>query len=1533
MRREAVARALGSSVSSWPRGVLKDAASRHRGLEAARRWTPLRARALVELEPLYESSGANADLAWVLEERAKDATGLEARRLAVRAAEVLTRAGEHEKASLAWKRIIDKFGAARDVHAQWIPLLETARQWPELAQALAADAQLAPEGERAAIWARLGNVRLHKTREIDDAIDAFRRALAVDPSEKTSRASLEKLLAAGDHRLTAAQVLEPVYRAQDRVPLSGDTAPPSPEATGAPLLRVLDVKATLDPEGTARLAALAEAVTIASRLTEERGRAIELAARGLGEAVTQGAPLATWLARVEGLATSGVDAKRLAGLLGKALGDRPVTSNELSMLARRAGEAQAASGDVPAAIAAYRRALDFEPASRELLARVDELLRDQGNPAERVALYRAALARGVDPKRRRDLLHAIGALSRDDLHDAPAAIESYEAALADDPDDRDSHAALVDLHTATSGWEKLGDLLEERIARASGTEIVAVRAQLAELAATHGQAERARKHATALLGHTELPAPALDVIERVAEELEDVPLARAVLERRSGEAQDAREQVNWLVRLGILENERAQDVDAAIGAWKRAAALAHAAGEDAIARDLYERVREVAPRDVHATQRLTELLERAEAWDRLPELYGVLVDMATDRDEAIALLGRSARVHGDKLGDLLAASRTAERAFLLSPADRELMGAYERFALASADGTRFAEVLKSALTAPGGEAEGDASLRADLEMARARAMASSPETHADAIAAYRALLTADSLDEPRTRAALASLEALLESSTPRASDWRWLHSWRVAHAPEGERANAVLAWAAVEENRLGDPLQALALYREVLTLDADNVEAMTSIARIALASGDVDGAVAAFVARRDRSEGAARTAIDLEMATILLDRGLRRGDALKSVAAVLETTPSDPAALALSARLLASDETRVAAIAMLERTLDGVDDAEVRAQILVRLLDTPTDAASHELRLGWFERLLDLREARGEIEESLATIVRAAEELPTVESLWERAEGLARSAKRSDEVAGLYARVLASSLGRDHALALGRRAVAFHEEWFEDSERASRILERMVEIDPTDAWAFERLKLIFDAGERWDDLFALYDKAIAASSGARRIELLEDAAQVAKDFASRSERAIGYLEQLIALRPDARLAASLERLYERHSRHRELVWLLHGRIPQLALREAQAVRARVAEILLSQLADAASALAVVEELISKGDDDSIDVPSLLERILAVAPATAEVRESIVPPPDGSDRPSRASLSVAPSAKRTLVRQRAATLLKERYAAAGREEDLVRVLEIELESIRSVRERIRRHKQIAELYSSLGRDGQALEHAVSLVLIEPDVAAHRERLAQLAGRVGRFDRLAEVLVTAADDCTDDALRIDLLMQAGVVNADLLHDDPRAIDLLFRILDVQGHDVAHLAAARRLAPLLEKVERPYERLEVMERVAALESDPDARRIELGQIANLASSLGESERAIAAWQKRLADGPGDQEALAGLVVLLDKEHKWRPLIEVLTRRAGDDAVQRRAANRPRARRRDLAKRARSPRRSDRRMARDRG
>jgi len=1462
--------------------------------------TSARPRALEALEPLYEAAGDSVELAAILDERAKDATDpKEARRIAFRAAEVLTSTtSDVARASLAWRAIVEKYGPARDVHEEWIPLLEAQRQWPELASALDAEAGLAPPEERAAILVRLGGIRLQRTREIGEAIDAFRRALEVDATERTSRGSLEKLLGFGDHRLEAAAVLEPIYRA---------------EGASAGLLKILDLKAQLAKEPDARLDALEEGLRVAEQGgNADRQRALDFIGRGLTEAVASERPLDPWLERLERAVPPGSDSKRRASMLSRALGARGIDSPALLDLAKRAGEALAASGDVAAALEVYRRALAFEPTSGELLTRVDDLLRDQGDPRERISLYQAALARNPSPPRRRELLHKIGSIQKSDVGDLPAAIETYRTALGDSPDDHEAHGTLAELYTATAQWVALCELLEQYLQRATGEDARRARLQLAEVAATHGDRSRAHAQLRALLGGGALGAEDLGAIARLADVIGDVEIQRETLQRRASSAEDPREQVAWLDKLAALELSSA-DAEAAVDLWKRAAQLAEKAGDDEQARRLYDRARDVSPHDGETALRLADLLERAEDWKALPELYGVLLE-ATELPRArVAILMRHARVLADHLDDPAGALVSAAQAFELAgeSSDRQdVLTVFSQLALRGRGTPIFARAMDDAIAKLVGDDADLAAQRADLAMAKARVMAANREGRDAAASAYRSVLDDARVDETRLKAALLSFESLLGAADSRTDDRRWLFGWKVDHAPEGGLVPALLAWASAEETAFLDLPRAFELYRRAQALDPENTEVMASVSRLALATGDTSGAIAALTARRDRSEGAARSALELEIATILVERTDHPEEALASVAAVLQSSPQDEIALGLAGRLLALPAAHVQAIAILERTSDAVEDPDVRAQVLRYLLDTQADPPdSRELRRRWFERLLELRHAQGNVDLALHTALAAAAELPTVESLWDRAESLARELQRPNEVAELYQTALAQPLPRESALALGQRAATFHEEWFEDSAGVVRILERVLEIDPSASWAFDRLKLLFDAGERWDDLFALYDRALASAESDRRLALLEDAAQIAKDFANNSDRAIGYLEQLLVLKPgDRRLVAALERLYERHGSHRELITLLSAQIASLAPAEAQRARARVALLWLDEIGDSASALAVIEEILQHADRAGINVFELLEKVLSAAPPHAEARESIAPPSDLAQAgTAKRRDSIPPKSKRVPVRQRAAALLKELYTEAGREADLVRILEIELEAVTNVKERIRRHNQIAAIHTKLGNDVAATEHLASLVMLEPDVATHRTQLSELAAKIGRYDRLAEVLAAAADESNDDELRVELLMHAADVQASHLRDSGRAIDLLLRVLALAGvAKTAALAAARRAEPLLEAAGRSWERLDVLERIAELEPDVPARIAARTAAAVLATELGENVRAIAAWEARLeVDREHGAVALDGLVPLLEREKRWPRLIEVLDRRASTErsALERRA------------------------------
>ncbi len=1506
--------------------------------------TPARGRALEALAPLYEASGDPEKHAHLLEERALDtADPVQGRELLFRAAEVRARETKDAGAAIGTCRaVIDRFGAARDVIALLLPLLEGQRMWPELAEMLARDAGLAEGRQQAEVLARLGTVRMVRLRDFSGALDAFQEALAFDPQERTSRATLEKLASTGEHRLAAGRVLEPVYRR---------------DGAAGPLLKVLELRGSLAPDVDERLDALREATKLAAAAgAAEAGRTLELVGRGLAEAVAADRPFHEWLGALDAIVGTGTDPKRRAAILGGALGEREVASPELAALAKRAAEAHVAIGEAQTAIAIYRRVLAFEPNSSEVLARIDELLRDLGSPRERVALYRAVLARG-DTDRRRELVHRIGAIERHDLGDLPAAMSTYRGALDDDAGDADAFVALSELYALVERWPDLCALFEERLATHSEGEAArALRARLAEVAASHGDEQRARTQCARLLEDASLSPEHLDAVEHAAEHLGDANLARAALRRRAEMAQDPREQIAWLDKLGELDATRLDDPEAAAASWKRAAALAEAAADDDAARHLYRRARRATPGDREVTARLAALCERGEIHTELPELYASLAQLAPDDGERADLALKTAELLATHLDDPRAAAEWAARALDLAPGRPDALAAFERLSMGAGTTDLFEQTIEAILARlEPARRDGTFPAHAPLLLARARALASDPARADDTARVYRAILDEARFERAHHAAALAAFDALLArdpESPRRLADMRWLLEWRAEHAPEEERVARLLAWAEHEEKTFADPARALALHRRVLGIDGESDEALSSIARLALATGETEDALAALRTRRDRAEGPARIVIELEIAQVLLAKTTRWSEALGALRAVLADAPGEPAARALATQLLAHRATRAETIAMLEQACESADDPAARAEILSRLLDAPVapseggaDAEDLEARRGWFERLTDLEREVGGAERALAVAARAARELPQVDALWARTEELARELARPDDVAALYEEVLARALPSDQAVAIGERAVQFYEEWFDDSARVVRILERVLELDPAAEWAFDRLKLVLDAGERWDDLFALYDRALESAEGKKRAALLEDAAQTAKDFADRPDRAIRYFEQLQELKPgDTKLAGSLERLYERQGKHRELVTLLSARLPALRPDEARRTRSRVASLWLDELGDASAALETIEPLLDGGvGGDAVastlangavspEVWSLLERILTVAPQSSEARRASMPPrpPEPhSRRPSRGSIvppaapvsqtSLTPSRGEATVRQRAAGWLREHYAATGRDADLARMLLIDLETVRDPQARVRGHLRVGELYERLGDLANALEQTGLAVVQGPENAERKAKLEELAERTGRLDRLADLLAAAGDGAADPALRNELLMQAAAVRADRVGDVAGGIGLLASILGAEdASEGAVLAAARKLEPLLEATGRVEERLDVVERIARVERDPAARRDAIGRAARLATHLGQHARAIALWETRVladdvdakasptndpkgsptndakASPTNDAEALDGLVDLLDRVGDPERLARVLELRS---------------------------------------
>ncbi|HXX70399.1 MAG TPA: tetratricopeptide repeat protein [Polyangiaceae bacterium] len=1464
--------------------------------------TTARPKALEALASLYEATREPAKRAWLLEERAKDATDSEeARRLLLSAAETYARGANDPAAAIgACKTVIRLFGAAPDVLGLLVPLLESEGLWLELAEALSLAIAQSDVPERAVLLSRLGMIRLERLHDVDGAISALESALAIDANDEAARAALEALAATAEHRVAAARVLEPVYRRS---------------GSRAALLRMLEIRAAHEPDIATRLAVLREAAEVATDTAGSEGAtALEFVGRGLKEATSNAQPLGEWLER---LGKARVEPARRAAILVDAMRDRAVESAELSALAKEAAEALVASGNLAPAIEMYRRALAYEPYSTDLLARIDELLRQQGDAVERVALCRAALERATED-RRRELLRRIGDIQRNDLRDFGAAITTFQTLLESDARDTAAHDVLEELYTSTGRWADLCELLEMQVAQRGGDAGRDLRVKLVQIAAEHGDGTRVKEHSARLLEDPGLEPIHLATVQAAADRVDAVELLRSVLSRRADAATDAGDAVAWLDRLATLELDRRNDPQAAAAAWKRAAQLAESALNDDAARSFYSRTRQLAPTDAEVMERLAALHERAGEWTELPALYLALEQQSESDDRRVEYALRAAQVLSQRLGDVHAAVRHAARAFELAPQRKDILLAFQDLGAKAGATDVFEQSVDNVLRRASSDATPiDADHRSLLMLARAQALASDPRSIDEAIGVYRKLVQDDGGSDSARAEALSALEALVagDAGSPiRRADHEWLLEWRAEHAVGDDRIVRTLDWARAEETKFADPTRALVLYRRALALDPDSDDALAAVARLSLDAESTEEALAAMRTRRDRARGPTRGTIELQIARTLARTG-RWDEALESLRLVLATAPTEWEGLALAADALMQPRVRDAAMQVLERACESADDAAARERILTYLIAIPLNPDGLARRSLWSERLCDLQREAGRYAEALTTASGAVRASPEIEGLWDRAVDVAREVEGGvDEVAALYEEVLRRPLSVELAGTLGQRAVRFCEEWFDDPSRLRAILDRVLLIDPDADWAFDRLKLLLDSTECWDDLFALYDRVLGSATGSRREALLEDAARTAKDFADRPDRATHYLEQLREIRPsDPKLSSALERLYERQRKHRELVTLLGARLPALEGDEARRARIRIATLWLDELDDPGAALDVVEPLL--GDAAAAggltsSAWTLLERILESV-SEPDARWSTLPPLEEADFGPKGKRAPRDSSH-SAVRLRAAKWLRSYYAAAGREVDLARVLLVELETISRPDDRAARHVQIAELYERAGDLASAIDQTGCAVVLAPENEALRAKLAELADRMGRFERLADVLAGAAHSTADLALRATLAMQAAEVRAHRLSDTTGAIALLLPILFPPGGGARAanaLVAARTVEPLLEAAGRLEEQLDVEELIASIEDDEVLRRDAIGRAARLAIELGHQGRAIASWELRLAADPRDQDALDGLVALLSVDGSNDRLARVLELRAM-------AATSPELRRVDLVR-----------------
>ena len=1411
-----------------------------------------------ELERLLEARGDFATLAEVLEIRAGALEiGDDRRGLLLRAAELRAdRANDPEGAATVLLRIRAEHGAARDVHALLLPLLEAAGAHEQLCDVLASELELADETERPALLSWLADCFLATDRAAD-ALEAFAEVLAVEPSEPRARARVAELLESGETetRLRAAAILVPVFRAEDDVQT---------------LVPALEVMADLDSEPSRRIEALAEAHDRVEGVGKDKIRTLFLAGRGLREAVQHDVEqVPVWLERIS-RSEKGPSKAAVAETLGGALRDRAVDHPAIARLAERTGEAYANAGDLQRAIEAFRRVLELEPDNETAIERIDHLLAEKGSPDERISLYRASLARPGSVDKKRSLYLAIGGVQQEHLNDVVSAIGTYREALEAIPGDRAIREALldglatagdytalylelVDDRTRLSASETSKKAAPETSKKAASSEIAALDLRLAEAATSAGDLANAAAHYRDALSAPELEieSDGLDPIEDLAKGQVDVPLLVLVAERRAASAREGIERARALEHLGGLVGDRGGDPARAAQCFLEAAEAALEGGDRARAVADYERVLAYQPETRAALERLIAIHspqnEETGDVDALVEATRRLVALKSDQADALALVASAiSAAQGSHASELL---------LLIAAIEQRL-------------GVTIASV----------------SARASL-LAGAHRVVEAGES-------LRGFLT----DETAGEEAATLLERLLEAH-PDEEALIPLRRALFEHRTHTQEPNALrvalLSLFRFELDVARDQARAGLVLDRVLEGDPDDDEALGERVRLALAAGDLERAEACLDRRLSvAADDDARVSRASELAMLRLDKLGNVPGALDAIEAFVERFPKEPALRKVALAALSDPMHAGRAVRVLERVAEATDDKESRAQVYEALFDRVGSEAGRAalgdseeaLYQAWLACIDDDKRA-------LEIAARAAERVPQSEPFWDRAEELARAVKRPEPVAAAYRAVLARTeppLDEETALRVGERGVAFHEEWFDDQEQVAALLRRVIEVAPAAHWAFERLKLVYNAAERWQELFELFDRAIVAQEDDdTRSMIIEDAVETARDLAGDSERAIGYLEQLRAIRKDdGKIESQLERLYERHNHHASLITLLMSRLERQSDEDARRTRLRVASLWETGPADLAQALEALRPLIETADEESIEIA--LGWLAKTAPARA------------ATSPGAAYRRLSQPTPGDAVRAPAARLLEPVFALQGEDQRATEMVEITLESELLPDERIKLLRQLTERRSRLGDAAGALAGALAELALADSEADEKGALDAALLTAGdskeNLGRVVDALREIGEEEEDRTRSLRLLRRASAIARAELADDTRAITVDLAILSRSDEDPrAAREAAKKLDRDLRAAKREAERCAVLEQLANLEEAPAGKRNALVEAARIADKvIGDRARAAKALRRWLADVPADVEVLSLLIENLRFLADSKALVDALAARA---------------------------------------
>ncbi|MFT3922541.1 MAG: hypothetical protein QM778_08405 [Myxococcales bacterium] len=1310
---------------------------------------------------------------------------------------------------------------------------------------------------------RIAELWDQKLSDSTRAVDGFREILELSPDHEATLIALEGMIAGKREPLAAAEVLDPVYRQLGE---------------WAKLAAVQEVRVTYERDAARKVELLHGLAELSEVQLENAPAAFEAYGRSLAfdpsndntqQALERLAEnLGNWT-EVTRLYDACVEQLKESG------GDAHV---QLALRSAQIYEIQVENID--AAIARYRIVVDADAAHAEALNALDRLYEATSRWSELADVLRKEIEIAPTPDDMLNTQYRLGQVLQARLSRVSDAVGQYRDILAAAPEYQPAVRSLETLFADGQMPMEIGEVLEP-LYRMQGAWNALIGVHEVQLS------------------HQPDPTERVAMMHRVAEIAEDKAgdsrlaflwMQRALLEEPQNEHTDseverlARVTGGWDVLANtyadVVSNGVSQDVKVTLGR-KLARIYENELSDLHRAEESYRFVLGVNRADNETLESLDRIYQVHGAFESLAEVLRLRVtaaESAYDKTELSFRLGQVLEVELSRLDEAIATYQVILND--LDPEHVDSVHALERAFTTKGDWVNLFGTYERALRVIVGDSN-----QAEIYAKMARLSSEHLGSPAKAIDLWKQVLDLRGEDPE----ALKALGQLYTSQ----GNWRDLvdileRGANVAETDE-DRIGIFMELGGVWYARLDRARSALESYERVLDLDPGRTPALFEIANIHRAAGATQDLVDTL--HRVIDVGSAtlapekREAVHMELGKLYEETLQRTSEAVEAYTAAIDVNPRNFAAMDALERIHTTEGDWEARIGVKERRVTGLSEADDKVAVLLDIarswdedgsqrdkgvsaltrvieLDALHEAAFKQLEQIYtdgekWESLVELYLARVEAVEDGASRIQllmktakvyetkldeAQQAFDALLVAWtedyeygpsaDQLERLAQAVQGWNQVLTTANEALAQQIPQSTRIALCLRCAKWYGRFLERPDYAIPYYQQILQLDPAHHQAMSQMADLYRQLGQWDTVYQVLARMLeVASRDEDKMDVYVQLGELCEKQLSRPEQATTYYSQALEL-DGAHLPSlvALERIYRERGEWDELVEVLKRK-----------AGFRGGELNTLSQEDLDIVLAAKLELAASYRDHFNDVDKAIqqyEEVLAVEGQNLAALRGIEP----------------------LYQQR------ERWP------DLPKILEAQLEAVRTEKERIAILGKLARLFEEeFVKPEKAAERLEQILEIDPNHLDALSGLSRIYRTLQRWDDVLNTYERHVSATPDRAEKIAIYKALGSTYAKELKDPARAIDTYLNVTNLDENDVEALDALSRL---YEKTEDHASSIDALERLAKLQRDP-AQQVDLhfriGRI--LEEKLGERNSAVRHYERAIDIDPTHLPSLEAL------------------------------------------------------------